>query len=810
MRICVSHGLVFALVAACEVAPPDTGVDGGGVVGDGGPGIIACSVDTPCPEGLRCVRTGSSTVAAGQEGICGDIDVACTSDDECGLLRFCTAIGVCAPVPVRFTASVDRQPDFQLECVDDDDCGGRLCVSGVCKSCTSELTCPSDAPCFDGRCLVDFCLTDSECPGNMDCVERRCSAACAEEGFSFEVFSGVVDGLTICPGEVERFFVTATPDEAWLFVLSAEEASVELDATVVDGMGPVDLSMLRLPGLLAFQVPAASSSDPDRIIEASVTSTSGFVPYQLLVESVSCAEDALTMLGDSSVPLVDSEAELALRLCGSGARTLRAEIPAGPPVIQSGTFPAAAEVSAEVLVLSGSLTGGVSEDDDIGRFQRQYAFDADGESGLQLTFDLSDPSGANLDVSSRVQLRDGVASDPVLTNVPLSADLGGATCAFEWPTGPHDALIQLPPPTGEEDRLTLEVAPSDGDPGILFAALLSNPVESETLACETGLAPGIPARFDLQTDADTLFVSGDRAGLSVDVSAERRAVPAPDNDSCLTSALVPASGVFETTVSTFGGTDTVSNVVGEQCADPGPSDGSDRFFTFNLNPGQRVEVSLEGPPGGYLWVNRDCAVPADTCLFADSLTVRERTVRTSVSAELPEAIFAIVEAEGEADFTLRMAFDPECTIATETSDCAAGTQCSANLCTPPPPNDGCPGIPLQVVNGRASVQASNEAALSGLDTPGIEDGPDLFYSVVVPDGTEQLIARVVEATFDPALVVRFQQCGASGGQRVNLDIASDQQPLPQVLISDPPPGTYFVVVESQFGEGSFDLEVLLQ
>ena len=140
-------------------------------------------------------------------------------------------------------------------------------------------------------------------------------------------------------------------------------------------------------------------------------------------------------------------------------------------------------------------------------------------------------------------------------------------------------------------------------------------------------------------------------------------------------------------------------------------------------------------------------------------------------------------------------------------------RCDDYQCALAPANDRCPGTLIDLGPsgfGAARIQGSTGAATDDHQICVGFEQPDVVYAVTVPEGASELVARIVDATFDPAMEIRQDTCVDGGGSvRCVDDVRYPDVLLPEIRIPDPEAGTYYIVVDAFADEGAFTMDVEL-
>lgn len=154
-------GQLICLDGVCQVEEPDSDTDGNGDTNGDGVGdgeTPECSDDLDCGDGV--CRVGGSSCQLDrcnqQTGRCevANCDPTCESGFEAVNCR-------CLPVA----------------CELNQDCQGRVCDDGSCRSCDDDLECSDDGSlvCESGLCVEGpECRSDDECRGFQVCTNEVC------------------------------------------------------------------------------------------------------------------------------------------------------------------------------------------------------------------------------------------------------------------------------------------------------------------------------------------------------------------------------------------------------------------------------------------------------------------------------------------------------------------------------------------------------------------------------------------------------------------------------------------------------------
>lgn len=809
-----------------------------------------CTASLPCAPGEECLRPDPTVTST---GTCGVPVSGCTRAERCPV---CTSVARCGPELEGFGADLEGRPTFSVACETDRDCGGQVCRAGVCVACERDAECGARL-CLEGRCTGrDDCGTSPQCgPFERCSIENRCvpTVECTELADALDVAPGTYTDLVVCDAP-HRFRVVRPQREATRFVLTSS-STVDLSVDVeVDGQ-PLELGLLDLPGLVAFDIPYGTGTS-SRTIGLDVRSLSGPAPYTLRVEPLTppCAADAWSLYG-GELALIESNRRLALRLCPSETRGIRLRGEPGESVQFVGEYDAGAtftlpselrgDACREAKVPPGSLRdrdncalprvrggdeaayqGGI-EADEFGFFAGFADFTAPGEAVLELS-SRTVSSGADLDlfVGTVTEARNLACEMATVIDGPEAVveiggdDLGGAVCSVSWPEAGPERVLRIPLP-GELARVRVEVEQVAGEPAELAAGLLGTCGSAVAEPCQRGFRVARPVSLETFTASDEidLLLGADRPGVRARVAVRVDLLQEPDNDGCIGAYPPdparpecrdpdPDDGLNEVVceVVTAAATNTASITGSASCAPAGWGGGPERFHRLDLTAGERALVSLRGPPDGLLWIADDCERMEDTCVEARATTLRSPRIETVVGSGIA---FVAVDGVGRFDegaWELTVVENPECTSDVE----CPGGGCDRGRCIPRPENDDCTGpAPLALDgDGRATVRGTLGAARNDF-APRCADtsGPDVVYRLELASPVDQLTARIAESDFDATLLVRFAQCAASSAETCNDDVDPRFDPRPQVTLEDPAAGAYYVIVDAASGEGSFVLEI---
>lgn len=121
---------------------------------------------------LNCAEVPQTTPVG--SGACGELDIPCGTDGDCGGDRICLANGECSRCPrgkgcsqprcLRAGTSGDNARDFdgfcEIECEQDSDCpmGRGQCSAGVCGECRDGFECEAQRACTTGDGAKDVAI----------------------------------------------------------------------------------------------------------------------------------------------------------------------------------------------------------------------------------------------------------------------------------------------------------------------------------------------------------------------------------------------------------------------------------------------------------------------------------------------------------------------------------------------------------------------------------------------------------------------------------------------------------------------------
>ncbi len=146
----------------------------------------ACAAK-PCSFAADCTSDEVCATAPDGNQVCTAQECGCPGCDPCGDGTECTG-GLCLePGTAPSTGACVGNDCLDKACLKDDDCGGLVCVSGVCKPQAPSTGCTSDADCPDGTCNT----ATGECVAAADA--GGCSPPCPE-GMICNLSTGQCEG----------------------------------------------------------------------------------------------------------------------------------------------------------------------------------------------------------------------------------------------------------------------------------------------------------------------------------------------------------------------------------------------------------------------------------------------------------------------------------------------------------------------------------------------------------------------------------------------------------------------------------------
>ena len=797
-----------------------------------------CNSSEACASGDVCVigPTSTSTVYVGR---CGSRPGGCTNDTDCHPDGACWAIGLCGP---RATSAevVSNALQPLAHCTRGPDCGpAGVCRNQRCAPCIESSDCSGQLRCGeDGRCVeASSCIQDTACfPGNVCATGSRCARrteGCEPDlennssATAQEIGPGVYEERSICGNDEDWYTVKLTEGQGVRFVIVTRSDAFTPEVTVQDsaGDGEENVSRLALPGRVAIDISGANLGGQGlRTIVVGVASRdqSGFYTLHVDLRPAACSADTLDLYGDEPPLAVPTNVEFTRRLCPGEADAVTFDVETGDVVTAATTI-------QHGPPLALSLTGGSTAAQDFGQVSAgPYV----GTSSVTLTARLNSvpSSGRSYVVSLDRALgtRAVACQSPrvLLSEQPTQADLGSALdIGFpRCPAGPEgepgfavparrDVVFQLDVPTVPA-LLTASALQTTGTAAKITVAALTT-CANERAVIECGVSP-LPRRAaDLEfvvNDAGPVFLLvssiADDENVEFEITAAADPIVTPADDLCVNATVL--SGVDRLAVSTYGAANDDQLLDNGVCGSAGTATGPDRFFSLTVPGGRRAAVELYGPIGTFIWAGQRCDLMTATCTAAQARDNTHPIPRLTFSPRFLETYFIAVDGVTAQDFgrsTLRVIEDAECL---EDEDCTAPAACDDYACRPPPANDNCPGEVVNLDgNGFARLFGSTGAASDGLRLSCIADSnlPDVAYQVLVPRGSTEFTARVVDATFDPAIAVRFGLCSSEAGETCFDDLNDSGAFLPEVRLEEPTPGTYYVVVDSMSGRGAFTLDI---
>lgn len=830
-----------------------------------------CRPGAPCVPGQVCLRERTETST--NAGRCEVPPTACADDADCPTGRcarrtllppnappdataLLTGLGRCVPDTERFGPNDDFDLEFEAVCETAADCPTtQACRGGTCGPCATADGCLTGA-CRGGQCVEPAaCGTNEDChPGNR-CTRNGCQpdVACDAPSDVFDLVPGRWRDLNLCTGRVRRFAFDLAADQA-ARLIARSDPQLPLQLSLFADDEPVEVQPLRLPGVVALDVAAAPR---DRDIEVEVTAEVGGGPFGLELELLptTCAADPLNLLGrlpGEGPRLRALDTTLRLRACPRFSSrlprfdTFRFSPPPGERVDLVATYPPTSAAggpdnrlrlqargpdgtpvpTATVADRPGSAQIALLPEDgpfpDPLQVRLQPRIDEDAgafgvpPAGVDLALVVSELDASRVEVCETgppALPPGGRVSVPFEAN-PARPRLGAPVCPTDpLPLDADGRIFRIDGPAGPRD-LRVTVRRVGGDPLELSAALLEGCTDAVASSCGRARLLDRPVELEARVEELPAFVylsaRGDRDGTAeVQFTVEDLASPVPTNDRC--AASTPIAGSATVTVSTLGATDTVSTATTSACAPIGSARGPERFYRIESLNGARVQLDLQGPPGGVLWVASDCTRMEQTCLGFQETTVERPRVDEVVSGF--DTLFVAVDAQDDVGgiYTLRVSVEPECTSDTEDMDCEPEPGevllCDENRCVAPSDANRCPGRPVDLTGvSEAVIEGSLGAATDTLDGfCGAVGSPELVYRVQVPNGTERLVARIDRAAFDAAVAIRPVGCALSGGQACGQDAVPGLDARPVTSLDLNGSVEAWVVVESEQGLGPFRL-----
>jgi hypothetical protein len=826
-----------------------------------------CRSSSTCGPEDVCVRPVVASSTTALDGTCQPPAGACGSDDACGG-GHCLPSGRCGPRAARADV-IDGALVPVAACAGAAECGvaGR-CVAGACDTCAVNSDCGGGLRCEAGACVEPArCAAASDCfPGNR-CTGGRCQRrvdTCAAESENDDadhptpLEDGAYTGLSICGDDLDYYLLVVPPGHGVQVVLTSSAAALTVQAELQDALErPLDaVGTLALPGLRVLQ----THPDGGASLLLKVWSADQSGPYDLAVRYVPglCRDDAVGLYGDRDGLLIPSNVRYTAVACYRSDDRVRVAAAPGDRLDVEATFlgsgggPSFAAPQARFLDAQGQIidpelasatgttavaaTGPRPEAAPVALVIRAERLPTAGEAyTVKLTRRLAGRAGS---CDAAPTLDPTAGPQRVQGDLSAAGDLGRPACAgqpvlFSAPER-HDLLFRLTPPA-EDVLLVATARPVAGVDPRLSVALLSECADDDAaVACDASPFPRSPVMVQALLsagEARTLMISSDgrREDVRFELEVSYTSVVAFADDRCVDATPLTTTGTQA--VLLFGGDgwgaqddDRLwSDLVSSDCAaSAGDGGGVDRFFHLDLAPGELAAVELTGPEGALLWSGRACDDLPGTCTGALARDVTHPVARLTFTASTTGTTHYVAvdgEAAGaEGTYVLRTVRNAACLA---DADCQGANlnrcggspcRCDDYQCRLAPDNDRCNGQRLDFgagVFGSARVTGSTGAASDDYRLTCIGSGqPDVVYSVSVPGGASELVARIVQATFDPALEVRKDTC-VDGGAEVWCvdDVRYPEVLLPEVRVREPEAGVYYLVVDSFAGEGAFTLEV---
>lgn len=831
----------------------------------------SCTPELQCVPSQVCVRDVSQ--ARTSTGTCQPVPGGCTQDGDCLSGRcsirspgppdvapgteFTLGLGRCLPAADGFGVEAGGRMRFHAQCDPSEEgptCpADQACVDGVCGDCRQDGDCAAGRVCEaeTGRCLEPSrCDQDDECfPGRICAPESgRCVDApgCVTPSEVPTLGPGRWEGLSVCAQDVRSFALEVPPNQVHRVILETDPQLVLNVLVLLDDGSPVSIHPLRLPGTVAFDLPASPRS---RRVRVEVTAVVGGGPFVAEIEvlPLPCARDPLDLLGRplGGPRLEGTDVAFRLRACPGPRQDLRpvdrfrVRVPVDLRLDLAADFPVGGDPSnrldLDVLGPDGQPLASTSVTDRPGRVQAALLPDNGpfpAEATAELRAELGPgfrvpPAGVDVDVvvadlseTRRLACEMGVPAArsreefelafeenpntpvlgaPVCVGTSFEPNAAGRLFRIDWPDGPREVAAR--------------VVRVGGDQSELQAAFLTGCSDALAEVCGRSGLPDRPVDLRQRFEAPPAFLyvgsSAETDALtSVRLDVEVLAEPVPANDRCTDNTLLTTTSTT-LFVSTLAATDTVSTS-STTCAVPGLALGPERFYRLEGLGGSRVQLTLQGPTGGVLWTASDCSSMEDSCLGLDAISPRTPRVEQVVSGL--DTLFVAVDglaADSVGRYELRIEVDPECTRDTQGTDCSGQLLCDENRCEFPGVEDRCPGRTVDLVSqSEVLLEGSLAIATDSLDARcGAVGSPESIFRVELPSNAQRLVARVESAAFDAALALRPSGCALSSGQACEQNAIPGEDNRPVISRAVEGQSEVWLVVESEAGTGPFRLRL---
>ncbi len=824
-----------------------------------------CTSSSDCDESDICARPVVITSTAGH---CQSNPAACTNNRDCLTSQVCLPCGACGPKAAR-AELFDRTLVPLANCTQASDCGlAGVCRQGVCTDCRSNADCQGSLRCESGSCIeATRCSSNVDCLGSNECNGGRCLRRTSECPPSINASGGtaslIEDGhyldQTIC-GDEENWYRIDLPDGLGMQVIltsTLSQATLWAEILSPNGAPPPFSTRLNLPGIQVLSTPASH----EQVVYVQVFSRDATGDYDLVVQysAGQCSLDPTELYGSTlSIPTnITFEGTLCpernewLYFNIEGGDSIEADLTMtgeyedytpnpqvsvldtmGGEVSANSATPTSARATTQVLSAAQPLTLSASA---------ERLSSAGDTYRMRLVRHLAGRDGA-CQMPSTIDPRSGPAG--ATGDLSLGSDLGRADCtgvedAPDFANATRNDLLYALSATTEDTLVIATLTSIAGtEPRLSIALLNECATDTSALACDTAVFARSSARLQAVVPAGatpTLMVSsnGEVDDVQFDLHVEYVSLASFDDDLCANPTPLTETGTQ--TVHVFGGLrDTVrwgagnddalwADRVSTACnlySDTGH--GVDRYFSLDLDADELAAVELTGPLGGMLWSALACDDMPGTCQQAALRDFSSPVLRATFTASTAGRRHILVvdgsEATDQGSYTLRTIRQAQCL---SDADCqganlnlcgASPCRCDDYQCQTAPANDRCPGTALNLGTGLGATEitGSTGAAEDDYAPSCLATGqPDVVYSVQVPEGATELVARIVGATFDPGLEIRQDVCVDTPNVRTWCvdDVRYPDVLLPEVRIAEPEAGTYYLVVDAYAGEGAFTLQV---